>query len=480
MDLFMPEFSNIDSFGQYIQMLDDKEIQSWKSKDWVDIFSICSKSLYAPDSLKKINKYYTKQKKDKVAKLEEEKKQLEEKLKKCEEMKAKATGKEFLKDCDSMAEKITKEIENKVKNIEQETKVIETLGGDKADEYIKDQRLGDIYIKEKHPEIFYKLYSNYRLDSKIKSFMVKIGKDIAQQLAQKEKMETSALALNMTIRKKYAEEISSTVFSYCFPYVSAEDAKSAQQDIDIYRNMDASGENGYNMIKISNGRRDHFLRTIVHECLHAYGQTDSQFASPVYWNASILPEGYREKGEEKESPEVTDFFRVLRWNCNRFYVKTNSNSDVEERELQYKAYKHQPLEKHVNFIATIVEHTYRQLMEERSERNSIDLYNNYTKDILEEPAETKHNGDAVTHKYKITNTLTLQKVEDTFAALDPLLRKEMNIREEDGHILYDVPETWSARCKFKAFLEKMDTDEGKTAKAHIFAQEIARRKSKNK
>ena len=44
--------------------------------------------------------------------------------------------------------------------------------------------------------------------------MEKIGKEIGQQLAQSHQIDTSVLALNIGMRKKYAEQISNTIFSF--------------------------------------------------------------------------------------------------------------------------------------------------------------------------------------------------------------------------------------------------------------------------
>ena len=485
MGIVMPNFDEWKSIKEWLDTITDEEIQTWKSKDFANILYQMYKILNNPSTIKEAQKYYRQQTKKEIKKIEEEIECLQKQIKKAVKK----------KDYSRAAHELTREIINKekekkekIKSIEFKSKQIKTS---LLDEEVKDDPLMRInYLTVKYQEIFEKLYMNYRLAPEIMNYMVKIGREIGQRLATTHDIDTSVLALNIGKRKGYAEQISNIVFSYCFPLRLSEEINKERHKISVEK-MKSHGNTTSDKISISDRIADYFLRTIAHEAIHAYGQTCKQLGEKLFFEHHFLPEGYKNKGG-KEKQEVEDFFKVLRWNVNWFYVSSHfsdnvKRSDVDEKKRR-KINKKQPAERHTRFIATIIEHTYRQATGQYSERNTLDLYK-YTKSFLGEPLETVHNGQSVTHKYKATNKLCIERVQDVFAMIDPLFRKDMNIRleeikEVDGkvnkYILYDVPETWAARVKVLDFCKKMKSEEGERAKAYIIARHNARTIAKNR
>lgn len=391
-----PKILYADEFKQWMKSIDEKSIQSWTTEDWLQIY---------------------------------------EKIEDCTQKGYQHKG--------LVWEKYQKKFQNNQIS-EEEFNTI----GIKID---NPHFLRKEFVEECEAE-FVKLYKNYRMEPKHYSISMKKGKEIGQHLAQIGDIDCSAVAFDMRAREDAMETINVLMLKAAYDIDKHEEFEQllAQTTITNKQNVSSSSVKG---IEIEGSVYDSSLKTMGHEGTHYYFQTTAK------WMRNLLEQGIT----AKEIPY--DFAKLLRMNAE-YYLNSESKKDISALEQQeqkkyqceaFEGYRKQPVEKHANIMGWMMEHTYRNLVNQYSERNSLKLYP-YIEDTLGTPYKTTHNGKSVTFEHHKTPYLGIAQVVRGFKDLPPKILEDMNIRENQDSIAYDIPEKWPATKEIENFLARKEKE----------------------
>ncbi len=394
-----PKILHTDNFKKWMKNIDEKSIQSWTTQDWLQMYEQiedCIQNSMLHQGLT-WEKYNEKLKKNQIS------------IEEFQKINAKIDSKNFLRN-----------------------------------EFVNECE-----------EEFIKLYKNYRMPPKHYSAIIKKGKEIGQHLAQIGDIDCSAVAFDLRAREEAMETINVLMLKEAYDIDKQEEFEQllAQITITNKQNVSSSSAQG---IEIEGSVYDSSLKTMGHEGTHYYFQTTAQ------WMRKLLEQGVT----AKDIPY--DFSKLLRMN-SEYYLNSESQKDIssleqnEQKKYQceaFEGYRKQPVEKHANIMGWMMEYTYRNLVNQYSERNSLKLYP-YIEDTLGIPYKTTHNGKSVTFEHHKTPYLGIAQVVRGFKDLPPEILEEMNIRENQDSIAYDIPEKWSATKEIENFLaikEKEDAE----------------------
>ena len=334
-------------------------------------------------------------------------------------------------------------------------------------ENIADTREGIIYTEELfeyYPDVFVKLYSNYRFSKEVYEYLTKMGTAIGEMLAKDTKLNTSAIALNLgEHRKETANEISKNMLDLLYPGARKEGTRPTP----VY--VTRMGENTYGgtldyCIKICDREYGDVLGTTIHECLHSYAQSRPYSFSEEMYDKGILP---FVSDKEGVSEEIKSFMRVL--SKNGYNYVSDSRYEYRIPGALYHAYKKQPKERHSRFVATIAMQVYKEKTKYQRPNNSIDIYN-HLKGRFGEPSFVEpyyeDKNKKVRFGYEIDEKVTKEAIEKamqlTVESEKVDLSKELGLKIEEQTIddkkfvVFDVPETWEARSKIIPFMRMKD------------------------
>ena len=294
-------------------------------------------------------------------------------------------------------------------------------------------------------EEFIKLYKNYRMEPEHYSAIIQKGKEIGRQLASRGNIDCSAVAFSLNARRDSMQEINVIMLNNAYDIDENElEQRLAKIEVTDKQRISSSGIKG---IEIEGDIYDSSIKTMTHEGTHYYFQTTA------LWMRDLLEQGITAKAIPQ------DLAQFMRMNAV-YYLDSKSKKDISnldaDERLRYQdeafaGYRKQPVEKHANLMGTIIEHTYRSHISQYSERNSIKLYP-YIEDTLGMPYKTTHNGKSVTFAHHKTPYLGIEQVIKSFKDMPEEIIEEMNIRENNESIAYDIPENWSANKKIEDFI----------------------------
>lgn len=385
-----PKILYADYFKQWIKTIDEKSIQSWVTQDWLQLYKQIEDCIQ--------NSYYHK---------------------------------------GFVWEKYNAKYKNNQISEEEFNKI-----GIKID---NPQFLRNEFVNECEEE-FVKLYKNYRMEPEHYSAIIKKGKEIGEHLALSGDIDCSAVAFDMRAREDAMETINALMLKEAYDLDKQEELEQLLAKIAI-TNKQRISSSGIKGIEIEGSVYDSSLKTMGHEGTHYYFQTTAQ------WMRNLLEQGVTAKDISN------DLAKLLRMNAE-YYLNSESKKDIssleqnEQKKYQYEAfdgYRKQPVEKHANIMGWMMEHTYRNHINQYSERNSLKLYP-YIEDTLGRPYKTTHNGKSVTFEHHKTPYLGIAQVIRSFEDLPPEILEGMNIRENQDSIAYDIPEKWPATKEIENFL----------------------------
>ena len=391
-----PPILYADNFKKWIKTIDEQSIQSWTTKDWLKMYDRIEDCIQNSWLYKGLiwEKY---QKKWKAHQISEE---------------------EF--------NKISFRVDN-------------------------TQFLRNEFVEECEEE-FVKIYKNYRISPEQYSAMMKKGREIGQHLALWGDIDCSAIAFERNSRAEAMNKINVVMLKEAYDIENPNEFEQFLAKIQITdrTNISSSGISG---IEIEGSIYDSSLKTMGHEGTHYYFQTTAKW----------MKEQFEQGTTAKDIPY--DFAMLLKMN-SAYYLSSASKKDIsaldkeEQRKYQDKAfesYRKQPVEKHANIMGLMIEHTYRNCVNQYSEKNSLKLYP-YIEDTLGTPYKTTHNGKSVTFEHLKTPYLGVKQIQKSFEGLPQEMIEEMNIRETKDRLAYDIPENWSASKEIEKFLELKDNE----------------------
>ena len=388
------------------------------------------------------------------------KKEIELKVKK---QKDKENEEKGSAEIDKELDRVKEQIEKEEKKREEVKKEISKLY-DEKEILTKDiAKSGEGYIYtvdlfEYYPDVFVKLYSNYRFSKDVYEYLTKMGTAIGEMLANDTKLNTSAIALNLgEHRKESANEISKNMLDLLYP--GARDCGIIPTPVNV-RTMGDNGATYARKIDLCDRVYGNVLGTIIHECLHSYAQSKPNSDSGEMYFKGILPFVSDTEGVSKE---IKSFMWLLIKNSYN-YVST-SRYEYRIPGALYHAYKKQPVERHSRFVATIAMQVYKEKTNYQRPNNSIDIYN-HLKGRFGEPSFVEpyyeDKNKKVRFGYEVDEKVTKDAIEKAmqltveFKKVD--LSKELGLKIEEQTIddkkfvVFDVPETWEARSKIIPFM----------------------------
>ena len=391
-----PKISYADNFKKWIKTVDEQSIQSWTTRDWLKMYDRIEDCIQNSILHKGFiwEKYHKKWKAHQIS--DEELKKLSSRLDSTQFLRN-----EFVVECE---------------------------------------------------EEFVKIYKNYRISPEQYSAMMKKGKEIGQHLALRGDIDCAAIAFERNSRAETMNNINVVMLKEAYDIDNPNEFEQFLAKIQITdrTNVSSSDING---IEIDGSIYDSSLKTMGHEGTHYYFQTTAK------WMKEQLEQGTT----AKDIPY--DFAMLLKMN-SAYYLSSVSKKDIsaldkeEQRKYQDKAfesYRKQPVEKHANIMGLMIEHTYRNYVNQYSEKNSLKLYP-YIEDTLGTPYKTTHNGKSVTFEHLKTPYLGVKQIQKSFEGLPQEMIEEMNIRETKDSLAYDIPENWSASEEIEKFLELKDKE----------------------
>lgn len=391
-----PKVSYADNFKKWIKTVDEQSIQSWTTRDWLKMYDRIEDCIQNSILHKGFiwEKYHKKWKAHQIS--DEELKKLSSRLDSTQFLRN-----EFVVECE---------------------------------------------------EEFVKIYKNYRISPEQYSAMMKKGKEIGQHLALRGDIDCAAIAFERNSRAETMNNINVVMLKEAYDIDNPNEFEQFLAKIQITdrTNVSSSGING---IEIDGSIYDSSLKTMGHEGTHYYFQTTAK------WMKEQLEQGTT----AKDIPY--DFAMLLKMN-SAYYLSSVSKKDIsaldkeEQRKYQDKAfesYRKQPVEKHANIMGLMIEHTYRNYVNQYSEKNSLKLYP-YIEDTLGTPYKTTHNGKSVTFEHHKTPYLGVKQIQKSFAGLPQEMIEAMNIRETKDSLAYDIPENWSASKEIEKFLDLKDKE----------------------
>lgn len=391
-----PKISYADNFKKWIKTVDEQSIQSWTTKDWLKMYDKIEDCIQNSLLHKGFiwEKYHKKWKAHQIS--DDELKKLSSRLDSTQFLRN-----EFVVECE---------------------------------------------------EEFVKIYKNYRISPEQYSAMMKKGKEIGQHLALRGDIDCAAIAFECNSRAEAMNNINVVMLKEAYDIENPNEFEQFLAKIQITdrTNVSSSGISG---IEIDGSIYDSSLKTMGHEGTHYYFQTTAK------WMKEQLEQGTT----AKHIPY--DFAMLLKMN-SAYYLSSVSKKDIsaldkeEQRKYQDKAfesYRKQPVEKHANIMGVVIEHTYRNYVNQYSEKNSLKLYP-YIEDTLGTPYKTTHNGRSVTFEHHKAPYLGVKQIQKCFEGLPQEMIEEMNIRETKDSLAYDIPENWSASKEIEKFLELKDKE----------------------
>ena len=391
-----PKISYADNFKKWIKTVDEQSIQSWTTRDWLKMYDKIEDCIQNSLLHKGFiwEKYHKKWKAHQIS--DEELKKLSSRLDSTQFLRN-----EFVVECE---------------------------------------------------EEFVKIYKNYRISPEQYSAMMKKGKEIGQHLALRGDIDCAAIAFERNSRAETMNNINVVMLKEAYDIDNPNEFEQFLAKIQITdrTNISSSGISG---IEIEGSIYDSSLKTMGHEGTHYYFQTTAK------WMKEQLEQGTT----AKDIPY--DFAMLLKMN-SAYYLSSVSKKDIsaldkeEQRKYQDKAfesYRKQPVEKHANIMGLMIEHTYRNCVNQYSEKNSLKLYP-YIEDTLGTPYKTTHNGKSVTFEHHKTPYLGVKQIQKSFAGLPQEMIEAMNIRETKDSLAYDIPENWSASKEIEKFLDLKDKE----------------------
>lgn len=328
-----------------------------------------------------------------------------------------------------------------------------------------------------YPEVFIKLYSNYRFSEDIIAYLDKMGKAIGQRLAEIKPM-TSSIALNIQGQREQAgNQISKEMLELLF--YGAEASGVTPSPVTIVKGLPSNGSSSGNGIELTDIVYKDTLETIVHECLHEYGQPQSDgFASDMRGKGV-----YAFDDSITTTPEIDAFMYILYANAY-LYVTKNKVKSPDVRVV-LKAYRKQPMERYSNYVSTVAMREYRRLTGYQRPNNAVDLYKYLNPKIGEAyQCSTNYETKENTLYFKASDTLNAQTIKDALiltdiktGAKDVTLLNLLNIKEEivDNvpSITITIPENWDTRSKVLQFVKTKQKQEA-------MANFVVKQKSKSK
>ena len=421
----VPDFKTAQDFSLWVESLDDKFIQSWKTKDWLAMYE---KLTAFVDNDKAVEKDYRQYVKD-LERMEQPEKLLMKKLRKWLNTPLKQLGKP-----------------------------------DKINPIVLRYHFVN---QEDNIAAFVKLYNNYRFEPQQFEAIRELAKESGRKISEEQYIDLSRISGVMGRSVGHRESMlnaANKVDEIVREHTDLPDEKSAKIVISKQKKRgsgDASNYDGNPRIRLGAAWMDAMLGVMFHESAHAHLQ-----------NSSIYQQKMLKEGQlplKKYSQELDrDFYELMRYNTS-FYLswdkgdvyvqslladKVNMTAkEVADKKTEaFNGYKKQPNERFSNVFGIEAEREFRREHNQYSERNAA-WVRDYLEPLLGTPVSSEYvDGGNIRMEYKsslgVNNSELIRRYNYLMDGADENLLKDMNMREQDGKVVITVPREYSFRKRF--------------------------------
>ena len=168
-----------------------------------------------------------------------------------------------------------------------------------------------------------------------------------------------------------------------------------------------------------------------------------------------------------EGTEIKDFMYLMHLN-EKVYVCPSIDSQILE-DLEFDAYKKQPVERHSYYVSAVAMREYRKLTRYQCPNNAADMVS-YLKQLIGMPFDISENQDEKTIKLAYINsynttkgdgvifrTINAEAMKTLLSDMDETLKRSILIEEAEikGEkcTTITIPETWEVRSKLPKYLK---------------------------
>lgn len=427
----VPDFKTAQDFLLWVESLDDKFIQSWKTKDWLAMYE---KLTTLVDNDKSVEEDYRQYVKD-LERMEQPEKLLMKKLRKWLNTPLKQLGKP-----------------------------------DKINPIVLRYHFVN---QEDNIAAFVKLYNNYRFEPQQFEAIRELAKESGRKMSEEQYIDLAGISGAMSDGFMHRENMlraANKVDEIVKDNMDLPDEKSSRIIISKQKKMgsgDALNYDGKPRIRLGAAWMDAMLKVMFHESAHAHLQNSSTYQQKML-EEGLLP-------LKKYSQELDrDFYELMRYNMS-FYlswdkgdvyvqslladkVNMTAKEVADKKKEAFNGYKKQPNERFSNVFGIEAERVFRREHNQYSERNAA-LVRNFLEPLLGAPVSSKYVDGNIQIEYKsllkgIDSKELIRRYNYLMDGADEGLLKEMNMREFDGKVVITVPRKHSFREPFLDIINK--------------------------
>lgn len=429
--LSVPDFKTSKDFVDWVESLDNKEIQSWKTKDWLTMYEKLTSLI---DNDEKLKSEYIQH----IKNLEKEippEKRLMRGLRKI------------------LNTPLTQIISKK--QIGKDFPLIDSVN---LRRYFTQQ--------ENNISAFIKLYNNYRFEPHQLKAIKELAKDNGKRISEEQDINLSEISGIMSDSVTHGDnmlKVANKVDKIVKENIDLPHERSSKVVISRTMSRGSGVERDIKStptIILGLAHRDSMLEIMFHEAAHAHLQNSSIYQQVMLARNNLPIEKYAEELNK-------DFYNLMNYNeC--FYLSPTTkdtfatslilkNNSITSEELNDKlkklqnGYKKQPNERYSYIFGIEAEREFRRQNKQNSERSALYM-KKYLQPLLGDPVASKYVNGNIQIEYKsstpmLGNKELIRRFNYLMEGADTELLKALNIHEEGKNVVLTIPTEYSFREK---------------------------------
>lgn len=420
-NLLVPDFKTSEDFVHWVENLDEKRIQSWKTEDWLTMYEKLSLMVDNDEKLKSEYREYIKEYKQ-------------------------TKSQDFFNNFQPQHDKNT-EIDSVL------FRQYFTSHGDNLSAFVK-------------------LYTNYRFEPQQLRAIKELAKQSGKKISENPNIDLSEISGVMNSSVQHSDDIVNVAGMVDELIRNSTDLPN-EKTPNIYA-TDAV-KHGYGetvsfkdiyQIRYGLAKSDAILELMFHESAHAHLQNFTPYQQSMLTKGKLPLEQYAAELNK-------DFYELMRYN-NSFYVRPDfknayiasvcKNVNITKDEYKGKlnkyqcSYKKQPMERYSYIFGIEADREFRHQRKQHSERNAL-LVKNYLWRLMGVPVSSKYTDGNIKMEYNsslqfLNNDELINRFNYLMEGAAPELLKTMNIHEEEKNVVLTIPSDFSFQKKINAVMQK--------------------------
>ena len=430
--LSVPDFKTSEDFVGWVNGLEDKEIQSWKTKDWLAMYEKLTSLIDNDEKLKS--------------------------------------------ECIQHIKNLEKEIPLEKRLIGELRKTFNTpLNKIGKENIIIDFSQRCRYFAEKADNIpaFIKLYNNYRFEPQQLKAIKELAKDNGKKISEEQDIDLSKISGIMSDSVTHRDDMLKTanaVDKIVKDNIDLPHEKSSQIHISISQGRGNAAKTNIastSVIYLGLARSDSMMDVMFHESAHAHLQNSSMYQQVMLARNKLPMEKYADELNKDFyklmsfsdsfylSPHVKDTYANLLIHQNNALTSEELGNKLKELR---KGYKKQPNERYSIIFGIEAEREFRRQNKQNSERTAV-YVKRYLQPLMGDPVASKYINGNIQIEYKSSilmhgNQELIRRFNYLMEGADTELLKALNIHEEGKNIVLTIPKEYSFREKIIEVFQK--------------------------